>query len=64
MNTSVRVILVVMMILATSQVFGQAVPPPSSPPPPPGLSLDIGEYFFLVVGLVFGIKEIKKVEDF
>lgn len=59
MNTTVRVILVVMMILTTSQIFGQAVPPPSSPPPPPGLSLGIGEYFFLVVGLVFGVKEIK-----
>ena len=64
MNKSVRVIMVVMMILVSSQIIGQAVPPPSSPPPPPGLSLGIGEYFFLVVGLVFGIKEIKKVEDF
>ena len=64
MNKSVRVFLVVMMILVSSQIFGQAVPPPSSPPSPPGLSLGIGEYFFLVVGLIFGIKEIKKVEDF
>jgi hypothetical protein len=64
MKTTLRIILVVMTILTTSQIFGQAVPPPSLPPPPPGLSLGIGEYFFLVVGLVFGIKEIKKVEDF
>lgn len=59
-----RVVVVIVILLVSLQSFGQAVPPPSSPPPPPGLSLGIGEYFFLVVGLVFGIKEIKKVEDF
>lgn len=53
-----------MMLLVSSEMFGQAVPPPIPPPPPPGLSLGIGEYFFLVIGLVFGVREIKKVEDF
>lgn len=56
--------MVVMLILVSTQMYGQAVPPPSSPPPPPGLSLGIGEYFFLIVGLVFGVKEIQKIEDF
>jgi len=60
-----RIVLVLILVLLVSpEIFGQAVPPPIPPPPPPGLSLGIGEYFFLVIGLVFGVREIKKVEDF
>lgn len=55
-----RVFVLIMAILVSTQVVGQAVPPPIPPPPPPGLSLGIGEYFFLMAGLVFGVLEIKK----
>lgn len=48
------------MLLVSLQMVGQAVPPPIPPPPPPGLSLGMGEYFFLMVGLVFAVIEIRK----
>lgn len=63
MSKTGKIAMVFLMILWSSDVLGQAVPPPIPPPPPPGLSLGIGEYFFLIVGLVFGVKEIKKLEE-
>lgn len=41
-------------------VVGQVVPPPIPPPPPPGLAIDQGVYFFLAVGIIFGVVVIKK----
>ena len=49
-----------LLIVLPLGVMGQVVPPPLPPPPPPGLSVDQGEYFFLMVALVFGIIEIRK----
>ena len=63
MNQKRRILVLLMMILVSSQMIGQAVPPPIPPPPPPGLPIGVGEYFFLIVSLVFGVREIKKVED-
>ena len=63
MNRTEKIVLVCMVILWSSDMLSQAVPPPIPPPPPPGLALGIGEYFFLLVGLVFGVKQITKKEE-
>ncbi|MEQ6122991.1 hypothetical protein AAON49_02175 [Pseudotenacibaculum sp. MALMAid0570] len=60
MGKNRRSFILVALMLISLQVAGQAVPPPIPPPPPPGLSLGVGEYFFLIVGLIFGIVEVRK----
>jgi hypothetical protein len=63
MNQIKRILVLVVMVFLSSDLLAQAVPPPIPPPPPPGLTLGIGEYFFLIAGLVFGVKHINKGED-
>ena len=60
MKNNKRLLVVFVMLFISLQMVGQAVPPPIPPPPPPGLSLGMGEYFFLMVGLVFAVIEIRK----
>lgn len=63
MNQVQRILVLVFVVLLSSEVMAQAVPPPIPPPPPPGLTLGIGEYFFLIAGLAFGVKHIKKEDE-
>jgi len=49
-----------LLIVLPLGVMGQVVPPPIPPPPPPGLSIDEGGYIVMVMGLVFGIMEIRR----
>ena len=55
--------MLVVAVFLSSEMMAQAVPPPIPPPPPPGLTLGIGEYFFLIAGLAFGVKHIKKGDE-
>jgi hypothetical protein len=63
MNQIQRILVLVVVVFLSSEVMAQAVPPPIPPPPPPGLTLGIGEYFFLIAGLAFGVRHIKKEDD-
>ena len=63
MSLTKRILVLLVVVFCAIDGFGQAVPPPIPPPPPPGLALGIGEYFFLIAGLAFGVKHIKTEED-
>ena len=56
MNKKTQFLVVIIMIFPLA-VLAQGPPPP---PPPPGLPVGSAAYFLLVIGLVFGIIEIRK----
>lgn len=50
-----------LVCLSIDPMFLQAVPPPIPPPPPPGLPLE-NEMILLVLGLIYGMYIMYKVE--
>ncbi|MBL4905676.1 MAG: hypothetical protein JKZ00_06660 [Flavobacteriaceae bacterium] len=50
----------IVAILLTATMYGQAVPPPVPPPPPPGLPIDGGIFLLLLSGVVYGVKKLKE----
>ncbi|WP_320815982.1 hypothetical protein [Flavobacterium sp.] len=48
-----KIVLVLMVMLSSQNVFSEIAPPPPTPPPPPGLPIDGGIVlmFFVALGL-------------
>jgi len=59
MKKKIKLTLIV-AIMFTAMVNGQAVPPPIPPPPPPGLPIDGGIIFLLISGIIYGVKKLKE----
>lgn len=53
MKVTIQKIVLVLMVMLSSQFVFSQIPPPPSPPPPPGLPIDGGvvAMFFVALGL-------------
>jgi hypothetical protein len=57
-----RVVTIIMLIIILSESgFAQIMPPPP-PPPPPGLPIDGFTIILFIVGIIFGVKKMYKLE--
>jgi hypothetical protein len=58
-----RVVTIIMLIIILSESgFAQIMPPPMPPPPPPGLPIDGFTIILFIVGIIFGVKKMYKLE--
>jgi len=59
LDSKKKIFFILVTILNVSITFGQFIPPPP-PPPPPGLPIDGGLLFLAVIGVIYGVKKLRK----